>query len=53
MAPVVIDMAGLLIVVPIPKFISFGLVDINALIRPAAGGKGIQTLSPDMQMALW
>jgi hypothetical protein len=53
MAPVVIDTAGLLIIAPIPNFISFGLVDTNALIRSAAGGKGIQTLLPDMQMALW
>ncbi len=53
MAPVVIDTAGLLIIVPIPNFISFGLVDTNALIRPATGGKGIQTLLPDTQMALW
>jgi hypothetical protein len=48
MAPVVIDTAGLLIIAPIPNFISFGLVDTNALICPAAGGKGIQTLLPDM-----
>jgi hypothetical protein len=47
MALVVIDTVGLLIVVPIPDFISFGLVDAIVLIRPAAGGKGIQTLSPD------
>ena len=47
MALVVIDTVGLLIIAPIPDFISFGLIDANALIRPAAGGNGIQTLSPD------
>jgi hypothetical protein len=47
MAFVVIDTVGLLIIAPIPDFISFLLVDANALIHPAAGGKGIQTLLPD------
>jgi hypothetical protein len=47
MTLVVIQLAGLLIVKPIPDFVSLQLVDTNVLIYPAARSQRIKTFPPD------